>query len=59
MADRLQLNWFMSQIQYAVEDFLARPREDRKDNLIGKLVEYQEAVRVGYIELPTTTKRER
>lgn len=57
MSDQKQLNWFMSQIQYALEDFLARPGEDRKEGLIGRLVEYQEAVRLGYIELPTMTRR--
>ena len=57
MADRLQLSWFMSQIQHAVEDFLQRPGEDRKENLVARLVEYQEAVRLGHVELPTMTHR--
>jgi hypothetical protein len=59
MADRPQLFWFMTQVQYAVEDFLERPGDDRKANLIGKLVEYQEAVRLGYGELPTMTRHVR
>ena len=57
-ADRLQLGWFMSQIQYAVDDFLQRPGEDWKASLVGKLVEYQKAVRLGHIELLTLTNRQ-
>ena len=56
MADRLQLSWFMSQIHYAVDDFLVRPGNDRKEALLGKLVECQEAVRLGHVELPTISR---
>ena len=47
----------MNQVNCAMEDFLERPGDDRKANLIGKLDEYQDAVRRGYIEVPTITRK--
>lgn len=54
-----QLQWFVHQLTCAFEAFLERPAMDRKGNLVGLLEEYQEAVKLGHIELPRVCRAPR